>query len=436
MNKERKGKKQKTPLKMKLKKFFSNKRYVIILVLIVLILIAGSILAVLLVNRKNNEITGENSSEKQENEERVVKFYDDLTGELVSYSGYQKNLDGSIIEDENGEPAYLSEDQAKAKADSNNLARVNCIQIPNGTDARPQVGLTDAKIVYEAIAEGGITRFAAIFQGTNADVIGPIRSLRMYYLEWDLPYDCTIIHAGGVKAAVQRAESYPHLSESATYMWRDYSGYYAPNNLFTSAKLLNDYNTSKKYNKSQPKVFSRLTPDESDEKLKEIRAAKDDEENESKYTYANSIYIHVTSAANYNVNYKYDSSTNTYLRSYEGNSGKHMSYSCKNTGKSGNKIKPQKDCGSAKQVAPKVVVVIKVPEELNQDNHYREEITTTGSGEAWIFQNGIAIEATWARSSAEAGLELKDKKTGNPIKLTPGQTWITAVAKSYGYVKY
>ena len=421
----------------KIKKFFSRKRNVVILVLILLIIIAGTVLAILLIKRTEKQGEGGNDvKDTTEQEERVVKFYDDLTGELISYSGYQKNLDGTRILDENGEPIYVSEIQAKEAADAANLKRINCIQIPNGTDARPQVGLSEAKIVYEAIAEGGITRFAALYKDSNSDVIGPVRSLRMYYLEWDLPYDCTIIHAGGVKAAVQRAESYAHLSESSVYMWRDYSGYAAPNNLFTSAELLNSFNKSKKYDASRPKVFARLTPEESNEQLKAIRKEQESKEEDKKYTSVNSIYIHITAAKNYNVNYTYEPTTNTYLRSYEGNSGKHMSFTCIDTGKSGNKIKPQKDCGGAKQVAPKVVVVIKVDESLNQDNHYREEIVTTGSGEAWIFQNGIAIEATWARSNAETGLELKDKKTGNPIKLAPGQTWITAIAKSYGYVKY
>ena len=77
-----------------------------------------------------------------------------------------------------------------------------CIQTPNGTDgARPQVGLTQAGVIFEAIAEAGITRFAAIYQNPSSAAIGPIRSLRMYYLMWDTPFDCTIVHAGGADDA-------------------------------------------------------------------------------------------------------------------------------------------------------------------------------------------------------------------------------------------
>ena len=98
-----------------------------------------------------------------------------------------------------------------------------CIQTPNGTDgARPQSGLTQAGVVFEAIAEAGITRFAAIYQAPSQAVIGPIRSLRLYYLEWDTPFDCTIVHAGGADDALQAvtAGGYRDLSEDYTYMYR------------------------------------------------------------------------------------------------------------------------------------------------------------------------------------------------------------------------
>ena len=50
-----------------------------------------------------------------------------------------------------------------------------CIMIENSPDARPQSGLGEAGIIYEAIAEGGITRFMAIFQEAQPQFIGPVR---------------------------------------------------------------------------------------------------------------------------------------------------------------------------------------------------------------------------------------------------------------------
>ena len=78
---------------------------------------------------------------------------------------------------------------------------------------------------------------------------------------------------------------------------------------------------------------------------------------------------------------------------------------------------------------------MKVSEQTNQINHYREDLTTTGSGDAYIFQNGIVVEGTWEKEKVSSQLVFKDK-SGNIINLAPGQTFITAIAKSYGYVKY
>ena len=59
-----------------------------------------------------------------------------------------------------------------------------CIMIENSPDARPQSGLNDAGVIYEAIAEGGITRFMAIFQESKPNYIGPVRSVRLTLSRW------------------------------------------------------------------------------------------------------------------------------------------------------------------------------------------------------------------------------------------------------------
>src|SRR5687767_14947488 len=56
---------------------------------------------------------------------------------------------------------------------------VTAIMIENSPDARPQSGVKQAGIVYEAIAEGGITRFLTLHQQDKPQMIGPVRSLRM-----------------------------------------------------------------------------------------------------------------------------------------------------------------------------------------------------------------------------------------------------------------
>ena len=57
-------------------------------------------------------------------------------------------------------------------------APVNAVILENSPDARPQSGMKDAEVVYEAIAEGGITRFLALYQNKKPQLVGPVRSLR------------------------------------------------------------------------------------------------------------------------------------------------------------------------------------------------------------------------------------------------------------------
>src|SRR3989338_8386825 len=73
------------------------------------------------------------------------------------------------------------------------------VMIENHTDARPQSGLTSADIIYEAVAEGGITRFATVFYCKDAPYIGPVRSARVYFISFAAEYGNNPLyaHVGG-----------------------------------------------------------------------------------------------------------------------------------------------------------------------------------------------------------------------------------------------
>ena len=101
------------------------------------------------------------------------------------------------------------------------------IMIENHPQARPQAGLDKASIVYEAIAEGGITRFMALFGTNEADKVGPIRSSRPYYLDWLEGYSAFYAHVGGNVDALDqiKADSIYDLDQFIypTPYWRDTS---------------------------------------------------------------------------------------------------------------------------------------------------------------------------------------------------------------------
>ena len=307
-----------------------------------------------------------------------------------------------------------------------NSAPTFCVQIPNGsTDgARPQAGLTHAGVVFEAIAETGITRFAAIFQAPTTGIIGPIRSLRPYYLGWDTPFDCTIVHDGGSDEALAQLNTgnYRNLDEDFRYMWKVSDSGRLWNNVFTSPEKLLEFNHAHGYDTSAPQTFPRLTPDEVI--TAEFCSTDDDECDNS--ADANSISVKFTNLLDYMVNYTYDPISNTYLRSYA-NGDAHLVYNCPAS------VTDFSDCGALTQVAPSVVIAMHVHESTMADN-YHEEIQYTGEGQAEIFQNGTFTSATWRKPSQTAQIQFFDTE-GNEIKFTPGQIWISAVPQ-FGHVEW
>lgn len=396
------------PKDKKRKKPMSKKKKIIIIIVILILAIGGSIAIFFLLNKP-----AEGPSAPEEKTAEAKHYYSILTGEEIS--------DNSL----NSKPTY-------------------CMQMPNGTDgARPQVGLNRAGVVFEAIAEAGITRFAAVFQNTDDSVLGPIRSLRTYYLDWDVPFDCTVVHAGGSDEAIAEVKNYRDLTESTTYMWRIKNGYVAPNNLFTSSELLAKFNADKGYNSSDVKAFARLHPNEASEKQsanqkaaeplteEEKAAAKESgEKTREVKPLVENISVNFGSTPAFNTIYKYDAKTNSYLRSYA-NGAEHITYTCdKNSGNSA----PKSECGEPSQVAPKAVAVMMIDQWLDSDR-YHLRAQTIGTGTSYVFQNGEVIKGTWTKDARDKQIIFKDED-GKEISFTPGQLWIAALPNSTGSVKY
>ena len=75
-----------------------------------------------------------------------------------------------------------------------------------------------------------------------------------------------------------------------------------------------------------------------------------------------------------------------------------------------------------------------IVEERRASDGYHEDVTSLGSGTAYIFQNGAMIQGTWQKATAADQIKFYDA-AGAEIKLGVGQTWISAVP-TYGSVTY
>lgn len=284
----------------------------------------------------------------------------------------------------------------ETEADTKDL--VTAIMIENSPDARPQSGLKNSGVVFEAIAEGGITRFLALYQQEKPQLIGPVRSLRMYYVDWLAAFDPSVAHIGGSAAALRevRNGAYRDIDQffNAGAYWRA-TDRYAPHNVYTSFERLDALNASKGYNESTFTGFTRTDSEAAD------------------VPSATRIAVTISSVL-FNSSYVYDPATNLYNRSQGG--------------------APHTD-REAGQISPRVVVVMKVPTQTVFEDGYRQQINTIGSGAATIFQDGTVKEVTWSKASKTTQMTFKDAE-GKDVPLARGQTWITAVPADTGAVTW
>ncbi len=275
---------------------------------------------------------------------------------------------------------------------------VMSVVVENHPDARPQSGLGEAGVVYEALAEGGITRFQAFFLENRPTSIGPVRSLRPYFVDWGLEFGAPIAHAGGSAEAIGSigslgVKSLNALSVGAPTFYRT-KDRAAPHNLYTSGGLLDQLLAARGYN--QPATF---TPS--------LRKADT----------PSSAAPHPNIAINYSYNgfqsgYQYNAATNDYARTMTGIA--HV------------------DRATGQQIRVKNVVVEYMPTTTQADGHVRMQ--TVGRGQGVLFRDGEAIACTWAKDARTTRTKLLDAN-GVEIPLNAGNTWysIVPVGKTVSY---
>lgn len=269
--------------------------------------------------------------------------------------------------------------------------------IENHPKSRPQMkGLSKAGIVYEALAEGGITRFLAIFSYQNLSKIGPIRSARPYFVQLAQSYYGGFAHAGGSPQALSlisqielvNLEGLYYEEISGRYFFRD-TDYYAPHNLFADlVKLKPLVRDTNKVQTSILPLFNFL-----DENIK-----KD-------YTQDARQIIIDFSETEFKTVFAYNSELNKYLRYLGGI--------------------PHIDSTDNSQVAPSNVIVVKARHDLIDDDG-RLDIGVIGKGKAFVFTRGQKFSAIWHKKNSLTSIRFNTEDDGE-IYLSSGQTWIAII---------
>lgn len=269
------------------------------------------------------------------------------------------------------------------------------VKVDNVQGAWPQAGLNQADIVYDLPVEGGLTRLLAIFHSADVPVIGPIRSAR--------PVDADILHllghsyfafSGGTSSDLGPINDH----SNATPMWWDVTpslfvirhDHAVPHQVFgTTAMLYAGGEARSPSTTPPPPMFSYQTAVPT---------------NSVPATTVTAQYSAATAAWTWN--------GTQYLRNQSGHADLLID-------------------GSQVTATNVVVMSVSVKNTSAHDSHGTVVPlpVVIGSGQVWVFRNGVVVHGTWSRPTENSAMKLVTT-AGQVIPLMPGRTWVEVLPNS------
>lgn len=287
-------------------------------------------------------------------------------------------------------------------------ARPVAIMLNNLVAAQPQLGQSQADIIYEVLAEGGITRMLGVYQTVDGvGKIGSVRSARTYYLELALGHDAVYLHAGGSPDAYDKIKAwkvtaldcvngpYQGSTPGSNLFWRD------PDRI-----------------KSNGKVHSIITT--GDSILERFPTYSFRQEHEEGYRYPQTFVEDATPAHGESANtitvpfskyktgvFTYDEATGKYLVSQY--------------------RKPYVDGNDGSQVAVTNVLILKTDcHVIPGDDAGRMAVDLTSGGEGWYACGGKIIPITWSKADRNSPFVYTDG-AGKTLALQRGNSYVSIV---------
>ena len=290
------------------------------------------------------------------------------------------------------------------------------VSIDNNERSRPSSGLAQAELVYEIVTEGGITRFLAVYWRNDAEKLMPVRSARVFYLPIALELDGILAHYG---LAAPKRQSLTHVNvlealkilpvrnidggqgDDGGPFFRDLRpNYAAEHTTYTSTSML------------------RITAEEQGwQGLPQFDPwlFKDDPVTDFQIPSAPDIHLSFgkSNIPAYDVQWIYDKTTNSYLRSQGG--------------------KPARDELNGERLTAKNIVVQFV--NVGYLEQKMQLPSMVGQGKATIFQDGQVTEGTWEKPTNRSRTRYFDKN-GHEIKFNRGTTWLEIVSTEGSIISY
>ncbi len=260
------------------------------------------------------------------------------------------------------------------------------VKIDNHPNARPQTALDQADLVFEARAEG-VTRFMAVFHSELPSPVGPVRSSRTTDFDLLRGLDRPLYSSSGgndyVANGLRSLDVIEVTAISQPSYFRD-SSRSAPHNLFVNA---DDLYAAVGDDTDEPQPWFRYR-------------AQDDELNASAVPTEGSVTVRYRGSPV--VTHTWSAERGGWLRTQDG--------------------RPHTTV-TGDQLAPENVVIMVATYRTSPADAASPELVSVGSGPAYVLTDGVVIEGTWSRPTANDKPELLDVD-GEPILLTPGRTWV------------
>ena len=281
------------------------------------------------------------------------------------------------------------------------------VMVENQAQARPQTALQQADIIYEAMAEGDITRFMCIFNDNKPTVVGPVRSARLYYINMQKEWDAPLVHYGGPDDS--KSPSYIY-GESTKYIkvrvdgikgtynkffWRDKSRS-APHNVYTNLVKIQD-------------ELYDYTPNN------RIQFSFSDNPGYAGETVDTVGLPYVTDKENF-VSFQYDSAKDKFFRFEKGKAFEVRTVTEDADGKQSTTTEPLTVQNLIVQYAETYV--------RKNDGGGRRMVEMVGKGKCEFFVGGKHVTGYWERQSLDDSTQYY-AENGLPIILKPGNTFIS-----------
>lgn len=304
-----------------------------------------------------------------------------------------------------GAPGEINPLTGQPLPDERRGQRPLIVCVNNDIQARPQLGLSRADVVYEYLLGGfGITRFSAVFYAEESDTIGPLQDAHLINVYLGSLYDAGVACAGAadqVRFALKNDVPFPYLDIELD----------DPTNALYVSAIGNDERTRLRTSSA---LLRKWLLDVQSEKAPSLRG----------FTFgtvpvggapASLISIPYPTFSGSQVTYRYDVASSRYLRFLGGD--------------------VHRDGITEQQLAVDNVIIQFVPHEITdivEDAQGNRSIRTNlfGSGKAIVMRNGLAFEGTW-RSDSRGDLPHFFDRSGNDIPLQVGKSWISIVPETY-----